>query len=77
MTNINNNQNSFTGIDQKIENLNMKIDQKSVQNTFVKNENLQIFPTYEQSITKTQKINFYIENDENIRKNVNNNLISK
>ena len=68
MTNINNNQKTFTGMYQKIEILNIKIDQKSLNSTFVKNENLQIFPKIEQNFKKTQTINFYIENNENFTK---------
>ena len=77
MSNININQKTYMEIDQKIEDLNIKIDQKPLNNTFVKNENLQIFPKIEQNFEKTQNINFYIEKNDNFSKIMNQKIFFK
>ena len=45
MQNLRENQNYISKIDQKLDFLNIKTDQNFSQNTFIKNENLQIYPT--------------------------------
>ncbi len=57
LQNLGENQNYISKIDQKLDFLNTKTDQNYSQNIFVKNENLQIYPTINQNYTqKSQNI---------------------